>query len=900
MLAVQLRIDEPPAPAELRPWYALTAAEVFKRADTREAGLSADEARRRLVHYGPNELAAFEQTSAWRTLAAQFKNVLVLILLAATAVSGLTGHALEAAVIGVIVLFAVTLGFVQEYRAERALAALRRMAAPNAHVRRDGHQVTLPANEIVPGDVILVHEGDRIPADARVVVAFNLAADESALTGESSPVRKTPVPLAAAPLPIGDQSNMTFAGTLAAHGRGIAVVVGTGNHTEFGAISRLVQTVKSGQTPLQENLDRVGRLLGKAAAVIVLMIVGLGVWRGAPLLEMFMFGIALAVAVVPEALPAVVTISLAIGVRRMVKRQALVRRLSTVEALGTISVICSDKTGTLTRNEMTVRQVFAGGRLVTVTGTGFEPVGAWLDADGQPVQVSADVRDTLTAAVLASDAHLVCREGRWHIEGDPTEGALISAAAKAGLDHEALTRDWPRVDEIPFSSDRRRMTTLHQTGQRRVAYSKGAADVVLESCDQQQIDGRLVALGAQDRERAKAIEQDMAGQGLRVLALASRRAAGMADAEHDMTFLGLVGMMDPPRDEVRAAVETCESAGITPVIITGDHPLTARSVAAELGMLRGRVVTGVDLEAMSDDQLARDVTDITVYARVSPAHKLRIVDAWQRRGSVVAMTGDGVNDAPALKKAHVGIAMGITGTDVSKEAAGMTLLDDNFATIVAAIEEGRLVFANIRKYLGYLLSSNVGEIVLMAGATLAAVPLPLTAVQILYVNLATDGLPALALAVDPSEGDLMRQKPRDPRAGIFTPALMTLIIVGGLWSGFLNLGLFMWLLHDGRPLPEAMALTFITLVLIQFFKAYNFRSDHQSVMRGPFGNYWLNAAVGWELVLLAAIVQLPLFHAAFGTFSLPWSEWLLVAGLAATIVPVLETVKAVQRRAGPA
>ena len=900
MLAVPPGIDEPQAPAELRPWYALTTDEVFERADTREAGLSADEARRRLVEHGLNELAAFEQISAWHTLAAQFKNVLVLILLAATAVSGLTGHALEAVVIAVIVLFAVVLGFVQEHRAERALEALRRMAAPNAHVRRDGRQVTLPANEIVPGDVILVHEGDRIPADARVVVAFNLAVDESALTGESTPVRKTPAPLSAAPLPVGDQSNMTFAGTLVAHGRGITVVVGTGTHTEFGAIGRLVQSVKTGQTPLQENLDRVGRLLGIAAAVIVLMIVGLGVWRGAPLLEMFMFGIALAVAVVPEALPAVVTISLAIGVRRMVKRQALVRRLSTVEALGTISVICSDKTGTLTRNEMTVRQLFAGGRLMTFTGTGFEPVGALLDAEGRPAQVSVDVRDALTAAVLASDAHLVCGEGRWHIDGDPTEGALVTAAAKAGLDHYALTRDWPRVDEIPFSADRRRMTTLHHAGPRRVAYSKGAADVVLESCDQQQIDGQPVPLGTSDRERLKAIEQDLAGQGLRVLALARKRATGLADAEHGMTFLGLAGMMDPPRDEVRAAVATCESAGITPVIITGDHPLTARTVAAELGMLRGRVVTGVELEVMSDERLTREVADITVYARVSPAHKLRIVDAWQRLGSVVAMTGDGVNDAPALKKAHVGIAMGITGTDVSKEAAGMTLLDDNFATIVAAIEEGRLVFANIRKYLGYLLSSNVGEIVLMAGATIAAAPLPLTAVQILYVNLATDGLPALALAVDPPEGDLMRQKPRDPRAGIFTPALLTLIIVGGLWSGLLNLALFMWLLHYGRPLPEAMALTFITLVLIQFFKAYNFRSDHQSVMRGPFRNPWLNAAVGWELVLLAGIVELPMLHVAFGTFSLSWSDWLLVAGLAATIVPVLETIKAVQRRAGRA
>jgi Ca2+-transporting ATPase len=896
MLAVNDATADVTVPAGPPPWHTLTVADVIARARTREGGLTADEARERLLQYGPNELTAFERASAWRTLASQFKSVLVLILLGATVVSGLTGYGLEAVVIAIIVLFSVVLGFVQEYRAERALEALRRMAAPGAHVIRDRQQMTLAAAEVVPGDIILLHEGDRVPADARLIAAFNLAVDESALTGESASVRKTPEPLAAAALPIGDRANMTFAGTLVARGRASAIVVHTGNNTEFGAISRLVQTVTTGPTPLQQNLDRVGRLLGQAAAVIVLLIVGFGIWRGAPVVEMFMFGIALAVAVVPEALPAVVTISLAIGVRRMVKRQALVRRLSTVEALGTISVICSDKTGTLTRNEMTVRQLFAGGRLITVTGTGFDPVGEFLDAGGLPAARSEDVQEALRAAVLASDARLRFNEGQWGVDGDPTEGALIVAAAKAALEPEELSRQFPRVDETPFASDRRRMTTLHQTNGHQVAYGKGAADVVIASCDRQQIDGSDEPLAECDRERLSGIEQDWAARGLRVLALARKRGASMADAEEGMTFLGLVGMMDPPREEARTAVAACESAGITPVIITGDHPLTARSIAAELGMLKGRVVTGTDLGAMSDERFASEVADITIYARVSPADKLRIVDAWQRRGAVVAMTGDGVNDAPALKKAHVGIAMGITGTDVSKEAAGMTLLDDNFATIVAAIEEGRLVFSNIRKYLGYLLSSNVGEIVLMASATIAAVPLPLSAVQILYVNLATDGLPALALAVDPSEGDLMEQPPRDPRAGIFNPALMTLIIVGGLWSGLINLGLFMWLLHHGWPLPEAMSLTFVSLVLIQFFKAYNFRSDHQSVLKAPWRNRWLNAAVGWEIVLLALIIQLPVFHAAFGTFSLSWSEWLLVTGLAATIVPMLEAVKLVQRR----
>jgi P-type Ca2+ transporter type 2C len=666
--------------------------------------------------------------------------------------------------------------------------------------------------------------------------------------------------------------------------------------TEFGRIARMVETVEAGRTPLQENLDRLGTTLAKAAVAVVALVVIVGLSRGLPALEMLMFGIALAVAVVPEALPAVVTISLAIGVRRMVVRNALVRRLPIVETLGSTSVICSDKTGTLTRNEMTVRQVFADDCVLGLSGTGYEPAGVVLD-EGREIAPPAAVQAILSAAIMASDARLVTHEGRNHVEGDPTEGALIVAAIKVGLTPADLNQREPRIAEIPFTSERRRMTTLHATDAGAIAYSKGAADDVLAGCTTQFRSGQDVALTDECRERVTIIERRMASEGLRVLAVARKASAALEDAEHQMTLLGLVGMMDPPRAEAKAAVQVCLDAGIRPIMITGDHPLTASAVAREIGVLdRQRVVSGRDLDTMSDAELERGVADIAVYARVSPADKLRVVNAWQNRGEVVAMTGDGINDAPALKKADVGIAMGIAGTDVSKEAAGMTLLDDNFATIVAAVEEGRIVFGNIKKYLTYLLSSNVGEIVLLAGAVIAGLPMPLTAVQILYVNLATDGLPALALAVDPPEQDLMQRKPRDPRVGIFTRPVVIMLLTGGLWSALVNVSLFVWLLNAGRPLAEVMAMTFVSLVLIQFFKAYNYRSDRLSVFRQPFSNRWLNIAIAWEMLLLVAILYVPFLQRAFSTFGLSPADWALTMALAFSVVPVLETVKWMTRR----
>ena len=546
---------------------------------------------------------------------------------------------------------------------------------------------------------------------------------------------------------------------------------------------------------------------------------------------------------------------------------------------------------------MTVRRLYLAGRFIDVSGSGYAPDGAFGN-DGAPVAVDDGLRRLLEAGALACDACLHRDpHGRWTIDGDPTEGALVVAAAKAGLRKDALDAELPRVHEIPFTSESRRMTTLHRGRGGTLACAKGAPEVILASCASELGDAGERPLDDAARERILEAARQMAGDALRVLAVAARADATPQTAERGMTLLGLVGMFDPPRPEARAALETCERAGIRVIMITGDHPLTAQAVARELGLLkRGGVVTGAQLQALDDAALARDIAGIDVFARVSPADKLRVVEALQQQGHVVAMTGDGVNDAPALKKADIGVAMGVTGTDVAREASAMTLTDDNFASIVAAVEEGRGIFGNIKKYLMFLLSSNVGEIGLMAGTALLGLPLPLTAVQILYVNLATDGLPALALAVDPPERDLMQRPPRDPHQGIFGRKVVALMLAGGVWSMLVNVGLFAGLLHAGRPLAEAMALTFVSLVLIQFFKAYSYRSDHLSVWRRPFANRWLNAAIAWEVSLLAVILYLPALHGPFATFSLSPSDWLLVLGVSATVLPVVDLAKAVLKR----
>jgi Ca2+-transporting ATPase len=890
-------------------------------------GLTASEAARRLVETGPNELRAAPHGSAWALLAAQFKNVLILILLVATALSALLGHAVEAVAITVVVLFAVLLGFVQEYRAERALEALAKMAAPRARVLRDGVEVVLPAREVVPGDLLLLAAGDHVAADARLMQAVELQAQEAPLTGESTPVAKAADAQVAAAAQVGDRRTMVYAGTAVTHGRGRAVVVATGADTEFGRIAGMLAAVPVARTPLQLALDRLGRGLARAAAVVVLVIVALGLLRGQPFVEMLVLGIALAVAVVPEALPAVVTISLALGVQRLARRRALMRRLPAVETLGSTSVICTDKTGTLTRDEMTVRAIYLDGRELEVTGAGYAPEGEFRHGDAVLAEDPL-LHRLLRAGALANDARLHRHEGRWRIHGDPTEGALVVAAAKAGLDKPARDAAAPRVHEVPFTAESQRMTTVHADGDGHVAFAKGAPEVIVDCC--RSIVTRDGDVPFTDTVRAEVLgaAQAMASRALRVLAIATRErvappapqpspaaqgraslppplagegwgggAAPASAYERGMTLLGLVGMIDPPRPEARAAIATCAQAGIRVVMITGDHPATALAVARELGLAaQGRLVTGAQLDALTDAQLAQQVGAIEVYARVSPAHKLRVVEALRAQGAVVAMTGDGVNDAPALKRADIGVAMGVAGTDVAREAAAMTLTDDNFATIVAAVEEGRGIFANIRKYLAFLLSSNLGEIGLMAGAALAGLPLPLSAVQILYVNLATDGLPALALAVDPPADDLMQRPPRRAGAGVFNRPLLVLMLVAGVWSALVNLGLFGWALAQGHGVAEAMTLVFVSLVLIQFVKAYIFRAGRHSVAHRPLANRWLNLAILWELGLLALILGWPVLQVPFGIAAVPAAGW--AAALAATlsIVPITEAAKWALRR----
>lgn len=861
-------------------------------------GVAEPEAARRLDAGGPNELPTAAIVSPWTILLRQFKNVLIAVLLVAIVLSVVLGHAVEAVAIAVIALFSVLLSFIQEYRADRALDVLRRMAAPTATVVRGGEAKDVPGREIVPGDVILIAAGDLVPADARLIEVANLRVDEASLTGESLPAGKDSATLSGENISVGDRRNMVFSSTVALYGRGRAIVVSTGARTEVGTIGSLLHSVVGARTPLERQMDRVARLLLWAAVAILSIVIGLGLLRGHAILDMIVFGIALAVAVVPEALPAVVTISLAIGAKLMARRHALVRRLPVVETLGSTTVICSDKTGTLTTGEMTVREVFVAGETVRLSGAGYDPKGEFL-RDGSPIVPDRCLVAFLEAGALCGDADLQkSADGRrWRITGDPTEAALVVAARKAGIHKGFLHAMRPRRHEIPFSSERKRMATLHASARGLVAYSKGAPEVILGSCTRWRNGAGERALTENDRAAILSAAQGMAERSLRVLAVAERSDASLSNAEEEMTFLGLAGMSDPPRPEAKRSIAACHDAGIRPIMITGDHPTTARAIARELGILvRDRIIDGTELEAMSDEDLRSEVDSIDVYARVSPSHKLRLVAALQKRGHVVAMTGDGVNDGPALKKADIGVAMGVTGTDVAKEAAAMVLTDDNFASIVGAVEEGRAIVDNVRKYLTYLLSSNIGEIGLVAAAIVAGLPLPLTAVQILYVNLATDGLPALALAVDPHEPDLMRRRPRKPGSSILSRAVAVLMAVGGLWSMVANLGVFSWALQSGRSLPHAITMTFVSLVLIQFFKAYAFRSERHSILKRPFANKWLNLAVFWELVLLLMIVYVPFFQKPFGTFALGLADWGIILAAAVSILPVIEAAKLMERK----
>jgi len=885
------------------PWYNLSADDAMARLDSRSGGLSHEEVAFRLEKYGHNELEGDDSVSPWRLLLEQFKNVLIIILLVAVALSAFLGEVTDAIVIFIIILFAAGLGFFQEYRAGRAIQALKRMAAPLASVLRGGVETDVPARELVPGDVILLTMGDMVPADARIIEEFNLRTNEAPLTGESNAIEKNSGRIEG-DAGLGDRVNMVFSGTVAVYGRGKAVVVETGSGTEFGQIARMLKGVKEERTPLQVNLDSIGKYIAIGALILCALLAGMGIWRGHAPLEMLIWGVSLAVAAVPEALPAVVTISLALGVRRMVKRHALVRRLSAVETLGCTTVICSDKTGTLTEDQMTMKKIYLDGQFIDVTGTGYEPTGEFY-RDGSKLDPADPVlQKYLKAANLCANAKLYQEDDRWRIKGDPTEGAFLVAAAKAGLMDYQACNDNPLVGEIPFTSETKRMVVAYREPEGVVAYSNGAAEVILNACEYVYRDGREIRLDEDEKARIHSMIHQMAAEALRVLGTAYKRLPGEFNAEENtvcgMVLLGLGGLIDPPRAEAKGSIAVCDQAGVRTVMITGDHKLTAVTIAGELGIMKGGMaLTGEEINGMSEEEFNSTAEKVDVYARVSPEHKLRVVEALARKGHVVAMTGDGVNDAPALKKADIGIAMGMKGTDVTREAADMILTDDNFASIVAAVEEGRAIYDNIKKYLVFLLSCNLGEILLMASAILLGpllgIPggaLPLIAVQILYVNLATDGLPALALAVDPYSKDVMFRKPRPRNQTVFTRNTVSYMAVMGVWTCLASIFVFVWALNRGESLMEAQSLCFVTLIIIQFLNAFNCRSLERSLFNlGVNQNRWLLAAVAWELTLLLLVVYLPFLQGAFNTFALTVEDWIMAVSSALTIIAVAELYK---------
>ncbi len=897
-------------------WHNLEIADVYASLDSKREGLSQKEAQRRLDEFGPNELSERKKISPWLIFLEQFKNFLIIILLIAVALSAVMGEVADAIVIFAIVLFAAGLSFMQEYRAERAMDALKRMAAPTASVLRDNMEIEISATDLVPGDIILLRTGDKIPADARLIEAVNLKTDEASLTGESTPVEKEGKALAIE-ASIADMTNIVFTGTAAVYGRGMAVVTATGMATEFGKIATMLQEVKKEQTPLQMNLDQLGKWIAIGALALCFILATIGVITAPEInkeliLRMLILGVSLAVAVVPEALPAVVTISLALGVQRMVRRHALIRKLPAVETLGSTTFICSDKTGTLTEDKMTIRRIFVDGKLIDVTGVGYEPKGEFhLGGKVLKPQGNAALQKMLYIGSLCNDTTLVSVDDVWSIKGDPTEGALVVMAAKAGLWQEELQIQFPRIGEIPFSSETKRMTTTHKMNEDKIAYSKGAPEVILSSCNRIYRNGVETALSSEDTKTLVAVAHEMAGDALRVLGLAYKQLKNTAvtsdDMEKDMVFVGLVGMIDPPREEVKEAVKTCDRAGIKSVMITGDHKLTAVAIARELGILKeGLASTGAEIDKLDDEQFEALVEKIEVYARVSPAHKLRVIEALTKKGHVVAMTGDGVNDAPALKKADIGVAMGIAGTDVTKEAADMVLTDDNFASIVAAVEEGRGIFSNIKKYLIYLLSCNLGEILLMAVVILfgpifglPAGTLPLIAIQLLYVNLATDGLPAIALSIDPPDPDIMRQKPRPRKQTIFTAPVMRYLAGAGIWTALVTLAVFLWAVDSGKDILEAQGVCFLTLILIEFFNAFNCRSIEYSLFKiGPFGNKWLIWAILGTIAMTIPIFYIPFLEKTFGVHALTSLDWVVAILSASTIFILAEIYKLIISRTG--
>lgn len=921
--------------------YRETVAGVLKHFNGDAArGLSAGEAQARLARYGKNELPPAPPTPAWRKFLAQFQNPLTVLLLVATLISFIawlieeeSNFPYEALTILAIVILNAVLGYIQENRAEHAVAALQAMSAPTARVLRDGEPQSIPARDLVSGDILLLEEGDTIPADGRVIESILLRVAESALTGESSAVSKDSEPIPEE-VGIGDQSNMIFSGTAVVSGRGRAIVITTGAGTQIGQIAGTLHEQQEEPTPLQKELDYVGSLLGKivvAIAVLMgltLLIANRGTHSLNQLVDILLLAVSLAVAAVPEGLTAITTIVLSLGMSRMAKRNVIVRKLSAVETLGSTTVICTDKTGTLTKNEMTVRAVVTPLGRVDLTGSGYEPSGEILQ-DGKKASdeaLLAQTSRTLRIAALANNARLFEQDGRWTIQGDPTEGALLVAAYKVGITARELQQRFSRIAEVPFSSERKMMSVVvadASTTERIAVASKGAPDILLARCKEERVGEDIRQLTADRRREIQESIDELAHEALRTLGIAYRyldrntlTGKISEEQEEELVWLGAVGMMDPPREEAQAAVQLAKKAGVRSIMITGDHPATAAAIGQELGILgKGeRAVTGAELQKTDEVKLRAMVEKVAVFARVAPEHKLRIVRALKANGEIAAMTGDGVNDAPALKAADIGVAMGITGTDVSKGAADMILTDDNFASIVAAVEEGRAIFANIQKFLRYLLSSNIGEVLVMFfGVVLgtqigllpeaeSAVIVPLLSTQILWINLLTDSGPALALGMDPPDGDVMKKPPRNPKSRVITRTIWfdiffvgvimmigTLVVMdASLPGGFIP--------GTSGSMHYARTMAFTTLVFFQLFNAFNSRSDELSAFTGLFRNKWLWGAVGISIVLQVIVVYAPFLQKAFGTVPLSATDWITCFLVGSTVLWLREIVKVWQRR----
>lgn len=901
-------------------WWKLSSEEALSRLNSLPGGLSDEDAARRLEQYGPNELVQTRKISPLKMLLSQFTNLMVIILIIAAVISGSVaiakgqegvGEWYDAIMIMIIVFLNAIFGFVQEYKAERAILALKAMAAPKATVLRGGEKKEIPARNLVPGDIVLLKLGDKIPCDCRLIEQLNLKVNESSLTGESIPITKSTLVIDEE-VNVGDRRNMVFMGTVVEDGKGKAIAVETGMKTELGKIAGMVQEEIVKSPPLQKKLNRLGKQIGYGIAGACAVIFFVGLFERVDLIQMGLTAISLAVAAVPEGLPAVVTISLALGLQRMLKRHALIRKLPAVETLGSATVICSDKTGTLTRGEMNITTVYTPGREVRVRGKGFEPRGSFFLSDKEIEPLSfPSLRMLLIAGVLCNDAELKESNGRYEILGDTTEGTLLVLGMRAGLRPEELNAEQPRIGEISFTSDRKKMATIHETEKGIFVYVKGAPEAILSISSMIQVNDGERAMTAEDREEILHRNGGMASRSLRVLALAYREMPEKMEiyeeevVERDLTFLGLVGMIDAPREEAVRAIAECKQAGIDVVMITGDHELTAQSIARQMGLLdedESGVVTGSQLESMSDEELKRRVEKISVYARVSPAHKIRIVKALQENGHIVAMTGDGVNDAPALKRSDIGVAMGVTGTDVAKESADMILIDDNFASIVDAVEEGRGIYSNIRKFVTFLLSANAGEVLTMFVATLIFVnPIPfLLPLQLLWINLVTDGLPALALGIDPIPSDIMERKPRDPKESPINRYIFVMVIGVGLLICVGTLGLFA--LESqlfGVSVEKARTIAFTTLVMFQLFFVFSVRSSTLPLYKvGLWSNSKLVIAVLISFLLQVMIIYLPPLQIVFRTEFLGPLDWLKIVLVAISAFVVVELVKITRLRKG--